>query len=78
MLNFIKNLLTPTYEITYAPEKSENDAAIQVYRVLGNPAKAGWRSSENKKLFTLPVANRRGEYRAFRCDRVLSVNFALV
>lgn len=77
MLNKIKNWLTPTYKIVYAPEKSVRDEAIQVYKVLGNPANASWKSKAGKKLFTLPMAGSK-EPRAFRADRVLSVGFAIV
>ncbi len=77
MLKTIKNLLTPTYNVIYAPEHSQNAAPIQTYKVLGNPANAGWKSKAGNRLFTLPMAGSK-EHRAFRADRVLGVSFAIV
>lgn len=76
MLKKLKNWLTPTYKIVYAPERSERAEAIQVYKVLGNPANASWKSKAGNRLFTLPMAGNY-EPRAFRADRVLSVGFAV-
>ena len=76
ILNTIKKALTPTYKVVYAPEKSVNPQPIQEYKVLGNPANAGWKSRAGNRLFTLEVVGH-GPH-SFRADRVLSVGFAIV
>jgi len=74
----LKNFFTPTYNVLYAPEEYKSGSPIKKYKVIGNPRKAAWKSKAGNRLFTLPVKNREGEFRSFRADRVLSVNFALV
>jgi len=79
-MKYIKNILkyfTPTYNVLYAPEVSEDSAPIQNYKVIGNPKTAAWRSKDGNKLFTLPVRNREEKFRSFRADRCLSVTWAL-
>lgn len=73
----IKNLFTPTYNVLYAPETSANDQLIQNYKVIGNPRNAAWKSASGKRLFTLPVRNREEKFRSFRADRCLSVTWAI-
>jgi len=69
----MKNLtkyFTPTYNVLYIPEKSENgNGALQSYQVIGNPEKAILRSAEGNRYFTLPVRNRDEKFRSFRLDR---------
>lgn len=75
--DIIKNAFTPTYNVLYAPDKSENNAPIQNYKVIGNPRNAAWKSKDGNTLFTLPVLNRDEQFRSFRADRCLSVTWAL-
>ena len=76
LIQNIKNLCTPTYNVLYAPENSANSAPIQTYKVIGHPKSAAWLSNAGNSLFTLPLAGK-NELRSFRSERVLSVNFAL-
>jgi hypothetical protein len=76
LIQNIKNLCTPTYNVLYAPENSANCEPIQTYKVIGHPKNAAWLSNSGNRLFTLPLAGK-NEIRSFRSERVLSVNFAL-
>jgi len=74
----IADLFKPTYVITYAPESARNSPnPIKHYSVLGNPTRNAFTTAEGKVCFRARVANRQGEIRTFRSDRVLSVNFKL-
>jgi len=78
----MKNLskyFTPTYNLVYLPEKSENgDGVLQHYQVIGNPKTATLRSLEGNKFFTLPVQNRDEKFRSFRLDRMVESRFAIL
>jgi len=78
MIQKIKNAIRAslTYNVVYAPEKSENEEAIQVYKVIGHPSLHAWRTSKGDKVFTAPVRNRDENFRCFRADRVLGVTWA--
>ena len=77
-LQNIVRFFTPTYVITYAPEKARvGSRPIKRYRVLGNPTRNSFTSSEGKVCFRARVENRKGQVRTFRADRCLSVNFKL-
>jgi len=81
MRNLIKNLskyFTPTYNVLYAPEVSEDSAPIQNYKVIGNPKTAITRSLEGNLYFTLPVRNREENFRSFRLDRVIQSRLAIL
>lgn len=80
MKNLLQSALqffTPTYVITYAPESHRSGNPIKRYRVLGNPTRDSFTTKERKVCFRARVANRNGEFRTFRAERVLSVNFKL-
>jgi len=78
----MKNLskyFTPTYNLVYIPEKSENgDGVTQSYQVIGNPKTATLRSLEGNKFFTLPVQNRDEKFRSFRLDRMVESRLAIM
>ena len=77
LIQNIKNLCTPTYNVLYAPENSANCEPIQTYKVIGHPKNNSWVSKDGNSLFTLPIVGK-SEVRSFRTDRVLSVNFAVI
>jgi len=82
MKNQMKNLskyFTPTYNLVYLPEKSENgNGVVQSYQVIGNPKTATTRSLEGNLYFTLPVRNRKENFRSFSLNRVIQSRLAIM
>lgn len=66
-----------TWNVLYAPDKSEQFSGIQNYKVIGHPRFHAWKTKDNNRVFTARVRNREKAFRTFRADRVLSVNLAL-